>query len=329
MKQFYHVDAQSFSDAANQLTQNLNKAKVVGGGTDLIDELRDRVIEGNTVAPLQPTLLVNLKTIPNADYITESSGVLKIGALAKIHDIELSSSVQKDYPLLAQAAHATATYQIRIMGTIGGNICQDVRCWYYRNRLFTCLRKGGSLCYAQAGQNSRMHSIFGGPGGCYATNQSDMACALLALDANIVTTQNTIPIKSFFINTGPGNVLKPDEIVKEIQVPAIAANTTQLFTKWQGYKSHGFGLIKVASALTMSGATCTTAKIALGGVAPTPLRATAAETAITGQTVNATNAAAAAAAAVANAAPMSQNKYKVVVTQTLISRAILSVLPST
>jgi xanthine dehydrogenase YagS FAD-binding subunit len=324
LKQFYHVDAQSFSDAASYLDQYSGKARVIGGGTDLVGELRSHIIEGNTVAPLQPQYLVNLKTIPNADYITESGGILKIGALAKLHSIEMSSSVQNDYPLLAQAAHATATYQIRVMGTIGGNICQDVRCWYYRNKLFTCLRKGGSTCYAQAGNNSRMHSIFGGPAGCYATNQSDMACALMALDANIVTTQNTIPIKSFFINTGPGNVLKADEIVTEVQVPQIAANTKQSYTKWQAIYSHGFGIIKVAAALTMSGTTCTAAKIALGGVAPTPLRATAAETAITGQTVNDANAATAAAAAVANAVPMTMNKYKVVVTQALIKRAILA-----
>jgi CO/xanthine dehydrogenase FAD-binding subunit len=146
----------------------------------------------------------------------------------------------------------------------------------------------------------------------------------MALDANIVTTQNTIPIKSFFINTGPGNVLKADEIVTEVQVPQIAANTKQSYTKWQAIYSHGFGIIKVAAALTMSGTTCTAAKIALGGVAPTPLRATAAETAITGQTVNDANAATAAAAAVANAVPMTMNKYKVVVTQALIKRAILA-----
>ncbi len=324
MKPFYHVDAKSFDDAASLLTQYGDKAKVMGGGTDLIGELRERSIEANTVAPKQPQYVINLKTIPNADYITESGGVLKIGALAKVHRIETSSAVQQDYLLLSQAAHLMGTYQIRVMGTIAGNICQDVRCWYYRNKLFTCLRKGGSTCYAQAGQNGRMHSIFGGPGGCYATNQSDMATALTALDATIVTTQNTIPIKSFFTNTGPGNVLKPNEIIKEIQVPGIVANPRQSYTKWQPMKSHGFGIIKVASALTMSGTTCQAAKIALGGVAPTPLRATAAETAITGQTVNDANAATAAAAAVANAVPMTMNKYKVVVTQALIKRAILS-----
>jgi xanthine dehydrogenase YagS FAD-binding subunit len=215
-------------------------------------------------------------------------------------------------------------YQIRIMGTVAGNTCQDVRCWYYRNRLFNCLRKGGATCYAVAGENGRMHSIFGGKGGCYATNQSDLACALMALDASVITTQRTIAIKDFFKDTGPGNMLNAGEIVKEIQVPAIPANTKQTYIKWQGYKSHGFGLVKVAAALTMSGTTCSAAKIALGGVAPTPLRATAAETSIAGKTVNDANAAAAAAAAVANAIPMTKNAYKVVVTQALVKRAILA-----
>jgi xanthine dehydrogenase YagS FAD-binding subunit len=328
MKQFYYVSPQSFADAVAYLDQHPGKSRVIGGGTDLVGELRGRVIENNTVPPLQPDVVIDLGSIPNADYITESSGVLKIGALAKIHDIETSSSVQKDYPLLAQAAQVTATYQIRVAGTIGGNICQDVRCWYYRNQLFFCLRKGGPTCYSVGGDNSMMHSIYGGREGCYATNQSDMACALMALDANIVTTQNTIPIKSFFMDMGPGNVLKPDEIVTEIDVPQIAANTAQSYTKWEGRRIHGFGIIKVAAALTMSGTTCTTAKIALGGVANTPMRATAAETALAGKTVNAANAAAAATAAVASTVPMTMNKYKVFVTQTLISRAILAALPS-
>lgn len=324
MKAFYHIDAKSFTDAATQLTQYGDKAKVLGGGTDLLGELTARVIEANTVAPKQPQYLVNLKTIANADYIKQDGSTLKIGALAKIHDIEMSSVVQQSCPLLAQAAHATGTYQIRVMGTIAGNICQDTRCWYYRSASFNCLRKGGSTCYAQAGDNSRMHSIFGGPGGCYSSNQSDMATALMALDASVVTTQRTIAIKDFFLNTGPGHVLKVNEIVEEIQIPQIAANTKQVYTKWQAMMSHGFGVVKVAAALTMSGTTCTAAKIALGGVAPTPLRATAAETAITGQTVNDANAATAAAAAVANAVPMTMNKYKVVVTQALIKRAILA-----
>jgi xanthine dehydrogenase YagS FAD-binding subunit len=324
MKAFYHLDATSFDEASSMLTQYGDKAKVVGGGTDLIGELRDRVIEANAVMPKQPEYLINLKTIPDADYITVEGGVLKIGALAKVHDLEISPTVQQNFPLVAQAAHATALHAIRIMGTVAGNICQDVRCWYYRDSLFTCLRKGGATCYAVAGENGRMHSIFGGPRGCYATNQSDMATALMALDATIVTTQSTIAIKDFFIDIGPGNVLKVDEIVKEIQVPQIAANTKQTYIKWQGWKAHGFGLVKVAAALTMNGTTCTTAKIALGGVAPSPRRATEAETAITGQTVNDTNADAAATKAMASAVPMSKNAYKVVVTKALIKRAILA-----
>jgi xanthine dehydrogenase YagS FAD-binding subunit len=324
MKAFYHFDATSFEDASSMLTQYGDKAKVLGGGTDLIGELRDRIIEANTVAPKQPQYLINLKTIPDADYIKVEGGVLKIGALAKVHDIEMSSIIQQNYPLLAQAAHVTATYQIRVMGTIAGNIAQDVRCWYYRDKLFTCLRKGGATCYAVAGENARMHSIFGGPRGCYATNQSDMGTALMALDASIVTTQRTIAINDFFTDLGPGNSLAAGEIIKEIQVPQIAANTKQVYTKWQPMKSHGFGIIKVAAALTISGTTCTTAKIALGGVAPTPIRATAAETTIAGQTVSDANAEAAATAAMKSAVPMTQNAWKVVVTQTLIKRAILA-----
>jgi len=324
MKPFYHIDATSFEDATAQLAKYGDKARVIAGGTDLITELRSRCIEGNKVPPKQPEVLVNIKTIKDADYIRMDGSVLKVGALAKVHALETSSVVQQSCPLLSQAAHVMGTYQIRLMGTVAGNICQDVRCWYYRRREFNCLRKGGLTCFAQAGENSRMHSIFGGKSGCYATNQSDLATALTALDANIVTTQRTIAIKDFFIDTGPGHVLKPDEIIKEIQVTPPPSGTKQSYTKWQPMKSHGFGVVKVAAALTMSGTTCTAARIALGGVAPTPMRATAAEAAIAGQTVNEASATSAAAKAVENAVPMTKNAYKVVVTKALIKRAILA-----
>jgi xanthine dehydrogenase YagS FAD-binding subunit len=324
LKPFYHINAKSFDEAVSLLKQYGDKAKVMGGGTDLIVELRERCIEANTVPPKQPQYLINLKTIPNADYIVESEGVLKIGALAKLHSIEMSSLVQQKYLLLAQAAHAVGSYQIRVMGTIAGNICQDVRCWYYRKKQFYCLRKGGAICYAVAGRNDMMHSIFGGPAGCFATNQSDMATALTALEASIVTTERTIAIKDFFINTGPGNVLKPDEIIKEILVPPVETNTKQIYIHWRPIKSRGFGIINVAAALTMSGTTCTAAKIALGGVAPTPVRAKAAEDEIKGKTINETTAEAAAAKAVTGAVALAYNKWKIAATKGIVKKTILA-----
>jgi xanthine dehydrogenase YagS FAD-binding subunit len=320
MQPFKHVDAKTVADATSNLT---GSARVIAGGTDLLNEMETGIFPSSQY----PATLVNLKTIPNLNTIAVSGQTLKIGALAKLADIASSSAVQSGYPALASAAASVATPQVRNMGTLGGNLAQSVQCWYYRfpNRLggrIVCLRKGGTTCYAANGINT-YHSIFGGPKGCYAVFPSDTATALMALNASIVTNTRTIPIESFF-DALTGTVLGSGEIITEVDVPTPASGTKQAYIKFAQRKAIDFAVVNVATLLTMSGSTCTAARIALGGVAPTPIRSTAAENAIVNQPLNSTTAAAAATAAVASATPMTYNTYKVPVLKSVLSQALLS-----
>ena len=328
MQPFTHVNVTTVADAVAAITDP--SVRVIAGGTDLLNALELGIYSSTTAIPY-PKTLVNIKTIPNMNYITVGNGTLKVGALATLADIASSSVVQGNYSMLSQAANVVATPNVRNMGTLGGNLCQSVECWYYRypDRLggyINCHRKtAANPCYAVGGI-STYHSIFGAPSGCYSVYPSDTATALLALNASIVTSNRTIPIGSFF-DSLTGTVLKTGEIVTEVDIPTPAAGTTQTFIKYAQRKAIDFAVVSVAAMLTMSGSKCTAARIALGGVAPTPLESTAAETAIVGQTVNATTAAAAAGAAVASAAPLPYNTYKVPTLQSILTQAILAAAP--
>ncbi len=322
MKTFTHVDAATIADASSTLAAG--NAEIIAGGTDLLGRLKDDIM------PTYPSTLVNIKTIPNLAYINQDSSGLKIGALTTIDDIANSTTVGSTWPALAAAANSISGPHQRAMGTLGGNLCQHVRCWYYRNPndRFLCLRKGGTVCYAASGDN-RYHSIFGAPAGCNSVCPSDSATALMALNATIVTNKRTIGIETFFSPGAgapgtplSGNVLESGELVTEIDIPTPPSSSKQTFTKFRLRKSIDFAIVEVATMVTMSGSKCTDARIALGGVAPTPLRSKAAENAIIGKTLDATAAAAAASAAVALATPLQYNHYKVPVLQTLITRAL-------
>jgi len=246
--------------------------------------------------------------------------MLKIGALAKLADIAKSSVVQSKYAALAEAAHKVGTPELRNMGTIGGNICQLVRCWYYRceRNSFDCLRKNpAGICQALLGDN-RYHSIFGALNGCIAVNPSDTAPALVALDAKIVTSKQAagVDAEDFFTFTGAGSekttVLDDDEIVTEIQVPTPAAGTKSAFVKFALRKAFDFPIVNCAVARIGS-----SGRICLNAVYNTPHRATAAEAALP-------DAAAAGAAAVADAeeVPGGNNKYMIQIAEVMVKRAV-------
>jgi xanthine dehydrogenase YagS FAD-binding subunit len=290
---------------------------VNAGGTDLFAGLKGMVL------PEPPTTVVNLKTIPDMDYIREEGGMLRIGALATLTNILESSIVQSKYQGLAEAAHQAATPALRNMGTIGGNLCQEVRCWYYRaeHNAFFCFRKGGPLCFLVPGNNERHSAILGGQV-CFASFPSETAIPLTALDATIVTTKRNIPISEFFVVLG--NVLDDDEIVTEIQVPEPDAATKQIFIKMRRRKALDWAISSVATAITVTGGSVTDARIVMGGIAPVPWRSTDAEDAIKGGPITEATATAAGDAAVDGALPLSGNLYKVHITKTLVKRAVLA-----
>jgi xanthine dehydrogenase YagS FAD-binding subunit len=319
MKEFTHINATTVDDAVSALGQYGGTANVYAGGTDIFGELKLRS------RPSQPEYLINLKTIDGLDYITEDSSGLKIGALTRLNDIATSSIVQSNYAALAQAARKVASLQIRHMGTIGGNICQEVRCWYYRTseNKFDCLRKNpAGVCQALLGDHRFQHSIFGAAGGCVAANPGDTGPALLALDASIVTSKRTIAAGDFWdgYNT---TVMDDDEIVTEIQIPAPAAGSKSAFAKASIRKAIDFALASCAVVITPATGSITSARLVLGGVAPTPIRATGAEDALTGNSLSEAVAQDAADAAVDGAAALPHNTYKLSVVKGVVKRALL------
>lgn len=322
MKTFNHFNAYSIDEVVSILGNYGGRACVIAGGTDLLGKMKDAIL------PAYPEALVNIKTIPELNTIKADDGMLKIGALAVLSEIAHSDLVREYAPALAQAACRTASPHLRDMGTIGGNICQDIRCWYYRhpNNRFSCLRKKGGRCYAIKGDN-RYHSIFGGSvsGGCMAVHPSDTAPALIALDANIKTSHRTIAAEDFFeVKPVKTTVLAPDEIVTEIQIPTPRAGRASTFMKFALRKAIDFPIVNCAAAVTISEEKVTAARICLNAVAVVPYRAKEAEQVIEGKKMNETIAEEAGAAAVAGAKPMDRNGYMVAVAKTIVKRCLLA-----
>ena len=314
-KKFAHLDAGSVDEASAVL--KAGKAALIAGGTDLLGRMRFEVL------PTHPETVVNLKTIPDLNYIKEEGGQLKIGAMTRLEDIAQDKLVRARYAALAEAAHRTATPHIREMGTIAGNICQLTRCWYFRlpDNRFNCVRKGGQQCYAIMGDN-RYHSIFGALKSCFAVNPSDTAPALVALDAQIRTNRRLIPAENFWDMAIPGStVLEADEIVTAIEIPAPANGVKSAFIKFAIRKSIDFPIVNCAAAIGSG-----KARICLNAVYNVPRRATKAEETITGKTITEENAEAAGAAAVETATtlPGERNKWKIQIAKTMVKRAILA-----
>jgi xanthine dehydrogenase YagS FAD-binding subunit len=321
MKKFAHLNAKSINDAVSALRRYGTKACLIAGGTDLLGKMKDQVL------PAYPEAIINLKTIPGLDYIREEGGLLRIGSLTRLEDIAEHHTVRSRYKALAEAARRTASPHIREMGTIGGNLCQDIRCWYYRSpdNRFPCLRKGGGRCYAIEGDN-RYHSIFGASvkGGCLAVHPSDTAPALIAMDAVVKTSKRMINAEDFFdVDVSKTTVLDSDEIVTEIQVPMPPQEARSAFLKFAARKTIDFPIVNCAAMISTSAGRVSAARVCLNAVYVKPYRALRAEEAIRGKEVNEDAAEAAGQAAVYNAKPVRHNRYMVQVAKTLVKRAIL------
>lgn len=322
MKNFKHFNAHSIDEAVSLLRHYGDMAYIIAGGTDVLGKMKDAIL------PTYPEAVINMKTIPDLDYITESGGMLNIGALTTLSEIADSELVMSRYPALAQAARRVASPQIRNMGTIAGNICQDVRCWYYRSRnnRFSCLRKKGGRCYAIKGDN-RYHSIFGGSvsGGCLAVHPSDTAPALIALAAKVKTSRRVIGAQDFFeVKPIKTTVLGTDEIVTEIQVPEPSPGTCSTFLKFALRQSIDFPVVNCAVMTGTRDGKVEHARICLNAVHVVPYRAIQSEKVIVGNSLNGAVAEEAGRAAVAQARPLEHNKYMLAVARTLVKRAILA-----
>ena len=314
-------DAKSIEEALSLLDDYKGEAKIIAGGIDLIGLMKNRIIS--------PGIIVNIKNITHLDYISETSEALDIGALTLIRDIERSSLIMSQHPLLSEVAQSVGSSQIRNMATVGGNLCQEVRCWYYRRSPSTgisydCRRKReGGICYAMDGENEN-HAILG-ESECFAVCPSDMATAFLALDAKIRTVSpnggRLIPIQGFYTNLG--NVLESNEIITGIQIPKAKLNTRQRYLKLRTRKTIDFPIVSVAVAMTMDDNLVSNVRIALGGVSPMPYEVTKAEVALEGESLTEAVVEKAAAASISDAIPLSKNRYKMPIVKTLIRRALL------
>src|SRR5215467_9252769 len=324
-----YVAAESIEEAVALLVEHGERAKILAGGTDLLGLMKDR-IDGPGV-PI-PEVLVNVKTIPGLAGITErSDGSLRIGAAATLADIESHPLVASRLPALAQAAASVATTQIRAMGTVGGNLCQRPWCWYFRHPQFVCLKRGGRQCFAIPGNNRTYFSVLG-RGVCVMSHPSDLAPALMALGALIGVAgpdgRREVPIEAFF--RGPRSltetVLGPAEIVVWVDVPAPAPGARSVFVKHRVRNTWDFALSEVAVAVTPDAERWADVRIALGGVAPFPYRARAAEEVLIGRSPSADFVRQAADAAVMRARPLTMNGYKIDLTRVLVARALTAAM---
>ncbi|MFL6334309.1 MAG: FAD binding domain-containing protein [Pyrinomonadaceae bacterium] len=329
MKAFEWVSPASVEEAVSLLksapaSKDMDEAaRPLAGGQDLLTTMKDYLT--------RPVRVVNLKTVRGLDKV-EGDGRkgLRVGALVTLAQLEEHAVVRRDFPGLAEAAHSVATQQIRNLGTVGGNLCQRPRCWYYRLEEAVCIKKGGSECFAATGENKYNAILGGGPS--WIVHPSDLAPMLVALGASVSVVgadgRRTIPLEKFFTLPGEGsirreNVLKNEEIITEVFVPASPFAARSTYLKFKERESLDFALSSVAAAVELGAdKRVRQARIVLGGVAPVPWRVPKAEEFLKGKALDAESLAGAARLALEGAEPLSKNAYKVPLTQTLVRRAL-------
>ena len=303
-------------------------SRFVAGGTTLVDLMKLNVENPLTVIDINSLPLSKIEQMPD--------GSLRIGAMVRNSDLAHDKTVQQAYPVLSQALLSGASPQLRNMATTGGNLLQRTRCYYFRDTAYACnKREPGSGCSAIDGYN-RIHAVLGGSEHCIATNPSDMAVAMMALEAVVHTTgprgERKIPLVDFYLL--PGNtpqretVLGPGELITYVTIPKLPAGTRSGYLKRRDRASYEFALASAAVVANVSGGGFQHIRIALGGVGTRPWRSPEAERALQGQPANATNFRAAAEAALRNAKPMHDNAFKVELAKRTLVRCLQTVTQS-
>jgi xanthine dehydrogenase YagS FAD-binding subunit len=321
MRTFELFQPMDLAGALDLLRRHGSSAWVLSGGMDTFDWLKDRA--------KAPTVVVDIGRIEALSGIQASADGIRIGAMTSLTAVETHPEIMSRFPVLVRAAGKVATPQIRNQGTLGGNIAQDTRCWYYRSG-WPCYRAGGNTCYANAPDAlNREHALFEA-NRCVAVSPSDTAPALVALEAEIEVTNargsRMVRAEDFFV--GPGTdiermtVLEPTDLVTAIQIPNKWAGKSFYFEKVTDRQSWDFALASVASVLDIQGGVIHEARIVLGSVAAKPLRMRRVENAIAGRPVNEETLDEAARLAVQGARPLQFNQYKVALSRNLVKRAI-------
>jgi xanthine dehydrogenase YagS FAD-binding subunit len=339
MQRFEWLNAKSESEATSSGATTVASAMVAptggrtsqdaiivkAGGIDLLDLMKEGL--------LQPRRIVNLRTAPELDRIVEQKdGTVRIGSMVTLANLANHPTIVQRYAALAEVAGNSASLQIRNVATLGGNLLQRPRCWYFRSAHHHCARKGGEVCFAFGGDN-RYHAIFDHDG-CAIVHPSTPATALVALSASVELIQpdgprRLVPLEKFFLlpdaDITRENDLKPGEILSAIVLPKQGPGAKSVHLKQGEKDSFDWPVADVAVLLDRDAAgICTKASIVLGSAAPVPHRAKAAEAVLIGKPIQEPIARAAAQAAIAGAMPLSKNAYKLPIFETLVRRAILA-----
>lgn len=325
MRTFEYSRAGTIEEALSLLGQDgEGLVRPLAGGTDLLPLMKADIVA--------PTRLIDIKRASDLPSgIDETRDGLEIGALTTLTEIETSQVIRERYTALAEAAAIAASPQLRNMATIGGNLLQRPRCWYYRSSHFNCWLKGGAECFAREGEN-QYHALFG-QSPCVAVHPSDPASALLAFDASVVLqSQNgerVVKLAELFAEPDDDRrtetTVRPDEILTEVRIPGPAAGTKSTYLKAMDRKVWAFALVGVAAIARIENGLIRESRIVLSGVAPTPWRAAEAEMVLAGQSPGEELFQRAASAALAGARPLAKNGYKIPLADALIRRALSTV----
>jgi xanthine dehydrogenase YagS FAD-binding subunit len=328
MKRLRNANARTLGEAvvlARRARDDGARASYAGGGSDLLGMVKERIED--------PDLVVSLKMVVGHDQVETTGDGVRIGGLITLDTLSRHQLVRDRFAVLAQAADTVATPQIRNVGTLAGNVSQRPWCWYYR-RGFDCYKAGGTQCFSATGEN-QFHAIFGG-GPSYIVHPSDTAVALVALDATFrlvgPSEDRSVPAAQFFVlpsaNPARENVLREDELLVGVELPAPATGARSAYHKVMDRESWTHAVVSAAVVLDLEGEVCRGARIVLGGVAPTPWRVPAAEQVLVGNRVTAALAARAADVALEGARPLSKNGYKVALTKAVVERTLVDLLPT-
>jgi xanthine dehydrogenase YagS FAD-binding subunit len=320
LKAFAYVNASNEKEAVAALSTDRGRALPIAGGMDLLGLMKDYIVS--------PERLVNLKTLDGSIASDPAGSVaLRIGAAVKLADLAEHPVARKQFPALTTAAEEVGTPQIRNMGTVGGNIMQRPRCWYFRNEEFNCLKKGGSRCFAVEGEN-QYHAIFG-DGPCHIVHPSSLAVPVIAYGGRFRVVgpggPREVDAGEFFqlpnVNLYGETVLQPNEILTHVVLPPGGQQSASYEVRFK--QSHDWPLALASVVLQLDGKVVRSARVVMGAVAPVPWHVPAAERELVGSAVTPDLAQRAADAAVRDARPLSQNAYKVTIARTAVRRAIL------
>jgi xanthine dehydrogenase YagS FAD-binding subunit len=321
MPAFELFQPSSVANARQLLEQHGRDGWVLAGGLDSFDWLKDRI--------KKPKAVIDLSGIAELRGVRTTGDGIEIGAMTTLTEVVQHPVIREKYSLLAQAAELVASPQIRNQGTIGGNVSQDARCWYYRGG-WPCYRAGGNICYADTPEGrNREHAILHADR-CVAVNPSDSAPALIALDAKFVIGthkgERVVDAEDYFI--GPDidimrlQILEPGDLLTAIRIPSAWAGAQFYFEKVRDRNVWDFALLNVASAMVISGGTIERIRIAVNGAAARPLRLKAVEDAVRGKSPSVETGEMAGKLAVQGAVPLQFNAYKIPMMRNLVKRAI-------